>query len=202
MDLGGGSVAGMDYAPIAFSDFFERWTGRTRDEFLAEVRAPHLVMPRVEIVAGVEGQATEKVDPERTIAHWDLQLLMPVVARGGERPERPDAPDALDEKATSRITLGRAAENDLVLGDSRISKTQAWFERTPAGEWVVGDAGSTNGTRVDASTVPCTRGVRIHSGSRIRIAESLDLMFMEPEALWGVIERVRAAQQTIDQRPA
>jgi hypothetical protein len=188
MNLGGG-LAGMDYAPKAFFEFFERWTGRTREEFLAEVRAPHLVMPRVEITPGVEGQPTEKVDPERTIAHWDLQLLMPVVSRGGGSSE-------------TRITLGRAAENDLVLGDSRISKMQAWFERTAAGEWLVGDAGSTNGTRVDASAVPCTRGVRIHSGSRIRVAESLDLMFLEPEALWAVIERLRAAQQTIDQRPA
>lgn len=182
MDSGGGSVARMDHAPISFSDFFDHWTARPREEFLAEVVAPHLVMPSVEVVPGIEGQPTEKVDPERTIAHWDLQLLLPVVGR---------------DAASARITLGRSADNDLVLSDTRVSKAQTWFERTPAGEWLVGDAGSTNGTRVDASAVPRTHGVRIRSGSRIRVAESLDLMFLEPEALWGVIERVRAAQETL-----
>lgn len=165
MEPGGGSVTPMDHAPIAFSNFFDRWTARPREEFLAEVVAPYLVMPCVEVVPGVEGQPTEKVDPERTIAHWDLQLLMPVVGR---------------DAATTRISLGRAAGNDLVLSDARISKMQAWFERTPEGEWLVGDAGSTNGTRVDASPVPRTHGVRIRSGARIRVAESLDLMFLEP----------------------
>lgn len=190
MHVGGGAAGRMVGAPIAFSDFFDRWTGRTREEFLAEVRSPYLVMPSVEVGVPVDqAQPTEKVDPERTVAHWDLQLLMPVVGRAGGEPG-------------TRITVGRAADNDLVLGDARISKMQAWFERTPAGEWLVGDAGSTNGTRVDASTVPRTHGVRIHSGARIRVAESLDLMFFEPEALWGVIERVRAAQQMIDQRSA
>lgn len=143
-------------------------------------------MPRVEVVPGAEGQPTEKVNPERTVAHWDLQLLMAVVTRGG------------GEAETARITLGRAAENDLVVSDVRVSKTQTWLDRSSDGEWLVGDAGSTNGTRVDGSAVPRTHGVRIRSGARIRVAESLDLMFLEPEALWGIIERVRAAQETIE----
>lgn len=170
--------------PVSFAEFFATWAPRAREEFLAAHPDPHLVMPKVEVTASAEDAGTDRVDPARTIAHWDLQLLVRVRSRDG----RP-----------GRITVGRGAGNDVVIPDRRVSKAQAWFERRD-GEWVVGDAGSTNGTRVDAVPVPRTHGVVVRSGARIRLAEALDLMFVEGEALWRIVERVRTATEALSAR--
>src|SRR5688572_29753940 len=95
--------------PIAFSELFATWAHRSRDEFIAAHPAPCLVMPSMETPSAVEQAETERVDPARTVAHWDLQLLVPVVAR---------------DSSERRITVGRAADNDVVLPDARVSKTQ------------------------------------------------------------------------------
>lgn len=160
---------------IPFTDFFAAWSGRSRDEFLAEVTCPHLVLPRVEGEAIPDDAITGRVDPAHTVALWDLQLLLPVDGSG------------------QRLTIGRAPTCDLVVNDVRLSRVQATLERRPDCEWLLGDAGSTNGTRVNLERVPAHRGVPLRSGARIRLAEAIDLVFLSPASLWSVIARVRRA---------
>lgn len=161
--------------PIAFSEFFAAWSGRSRDEFLGEVTCPYLVLPKVEGRPVPDDTVTGRVDPAHTIAVWDMQSLLPVVGEG------------------DRLTLGRAPTCDVVVNDGRLSRVQATLERNPDGEWLISDAGSTNGTRVNLERVPAHRGVPLTAGARIRLAEAIDLVFLTPEALFGVVERVQRA---------
>jgi predicted component of type VI protein secretion system len=68
-----------------------------------------------------------------------------------------------------RVTVGRTDTNDVVLADERVSRLHAAFERV-AGEWLVRDLGSRNGTFVDGDRVLATRPVR--PGQEIRIGET------------------------------
>jgi pSer/pThr/pTyr-binding forkhead associated (FHA) protein len=68
-----------------------------------------------------------------------------------------------------RTTVGRADTNDVVLADERVSRLHAALELV-AGQWVVRDLGSRNGTFVDGDRVLATRPVR--PGQEIRIGET------------------------------
>ncbi len=56
---------------------------------------------------------------------------------------------ALNNPWQERISIGRARNNDIVLGDSSVSKLHAHFKRTKTGDYFVADAGSRNGTRLN-----------------------------------------------------
>lgn len=173
--------------PVSFADFFAAWSGRRRTEFLSKVRCPYLAVPLIGSAdpGPSEDPPTDKVDLTCTVAHWDLQVLLPVVR----------------VRSTAKcITLGRAQTNDVVLPDARISKTQASLEHRKAdGAWLIHDVGSTNGTKVDLQSVPRTHGVALKSGARIRLAEAIDAVFLEPESLFSVIERVSRARMTVEE---
>lgn len=178
--------------PVLFANFFAEWSGRRRTEFLAKVRCPYLALPVIG-TRSADGEATEdppptdKVDLTHTVAHWDLQVLLPIMR-------------ARRSSATS-VTLGRAPTNDVVLPDPRISKTQVSLARSKDdGAWWIRDLGSTNGTKVDLHSVPRTHGVPLRSGARIRLAEAIDAVFLEPEALFSVIERVGRARPAVPAR--
>jgi DNA-binding CsgD family transcriptional regulator len=68
-----------------------------------------------------------------------------------------------------RVTVGRTDSNDVVVADERVSRLHAAFERV-AGEWLVRDLGSRNGTFVDGDRVLTTRPV--WPGQEIRIGET------------------------------
>lgn len=167
---------------VPFAEFFTAWSAQTRSAFLRAVTTPHLLVPRLGAITpeGAE-QPTDKVDATRAVAHWDMHALLAVCRRDGRR---------------GRITLGRGPVNDLIVPDPRISKIQLWLERRATDDtWLLGDGGSTNGTRVDGVAVPPTRGATLRSGSRIRLAEALDVVFVEPVGLYGIIDRLRRAIQ-------
>jgi pSer/pThr/pTyr-binding forkhead associated (FHA) protein len=77
-----------------------------------------------------------------------------------------------------RVTVGRTDSNDVVIADERVSRLHAAFERV-AGEWLVRDLGSRNGTFVDGDRVLATRPVR--PGQEIRIGKTA--MFLRREGL-------------------
>jgi len=53
---------------------------------------------------------------------------------------------------TDRVTVGRMADNDLVLPDHTVSRNHAELVRTPSG-WTLRDLGSRNGTQVNGALV-------------------------------------------------
>lgn len=60
--------------------------------------------------------------------------------------------DGAPLRVVSRVTVGRAAGNDFVIDDERVSRRHAMLD-CDGGEWRVCDLGSTNGTRVNGRQV-------------------------------------------------
>jgi hypothetical protein len=83
------------------------------------------------------------------------------------------------------ITLGRASENDMVVPDVSISRFHAFVKEGANGEWLIHDAGSTNGTTVNGHSVP-QQGhgspAELKSGDNLRLGQ-VELTFLEAEAL-------------------
>ncbi len=94
--------------------------------------------------------------------------LLLVVVSGSARGKR--------VKLGERLTVGKAADNDLVLPDDTVSRHHCELERTPLGI-VVRDLGSTNHTRVGRTAV---REAVIESGSTIVVGSVELLLRGEP----------------------
>ncbi len=64
------------------------------------------------------------------------------------------------------VTVGRSAENHLVVDVAGVSRQHARLERIPAG-WVLRDLGSRNGTTLNG--IPCSTPVIVAVGDRMRV---------------------------------
>ena len=63
-----------------------------------------------------------------------------------------DDPEQEFELSKSSVSLGRAMTNDIILSDSRVSRSHARLDCHPKGCTLV-DLGSFNGTRVNGKTI-------------------------------------------------
>jgi hypothetical protein len=92
---------------------------------------------------------------------------------------------------THLITVGRAAKNDVAIEDISVSRFHAFFKRNPAGGFQLHDAGSTNGTLVNETSV-CTKEAGpptgVKSGDNIRFGQ-VDVTFLEVDALRSYIAK-------------
>jgi predicted component of type VI protein secretion system len=77
--------------------------------------------------------------------------------------------------------LGRDVSNDIVIGDSEISRQHARISRTPGG-YVLEDLGSTNGTYVGGERL--SGPLALNPGDMIGLGENVSLVFSatSPEA--------------------
>ncbi len=163
-----------------FGEFVQDYKARDRDEFLEVVKEPHLLVPGINrLEAPDDGGSfmTLRFKPGQQAREADVLGII------GVRKRRDSNAFAM------MITLGRAPNNDLVLPDQRVSKFHAYFRRVGA-QWMLNDANSMNGTWVDGVQVPPERSSPLKSGARIRLAETLELEFLEPDQLF---ERLQSA---------
>lgn len=56
-----------------------------------------------------------------------------------------------------RATIGRSKDADCVLRDPNVSRHHAELRRSPSGDWMIADLGSTNGVKVNGRRVASTR---------------------------------------------
>jgi hypothetical protein len=68
------------------------------------------------------------------------------------------------------ITVGRTANNDLVLNDVTVSRFHAYF-RAADGAWRVCDAGSKNGTKLAGKALEARKEVAIHAGQAVTFGD-------------------------------
>jgi pSer/pThr/pTyr-binding forkhead associated (FHA) protein len=68
--------------------------------------------------------------------------------------------------AADRVTIGRGAENDVVLNDAGVSRTHARIERQ-GDAWVLLDNGSANGTELNDAILKAPQGLKL--GDRIGV---------------------------------
>ena len=96
-----------------------------------------------------------------------------------------------------RITVGKAAENDIPLTDDpTASHLHAILERFPAG-WCVTDLGSSNGTAVNGERIWSSR--RLRPGDEIRVGQTR-LIFRDPLSALGTQTEAEDAPPTLTGR--
>ncbi|MCO5168528.1 MAG: FHA domain-containing protein [Planctomycetes bacterium] len=165
---------------VAYEDFVRARSGLERADFLAEVTDPHLFIPSLNPVGAPEEPtsfATMRFAPGAARpAPREGAMIIPVRKRR-------------DSNAFAMmITLGRAPNNDLVIPDQRVSKFHAYFRKLGQ-QWTINDANSMNGTWVGAQRISSDRSAALQSGASIRLAETLEMIFLLPEELY---ERLQA----------
>ena len=83
------------------------------------------------------------------------------------------------------ITIGRTANNDVVLRDVTVSRLHAFFRHREQ-RWVLADAGSKNGTSVNGDALAPRRERDVRSGTPVRIGD-LELTFYTSPDLFDVL---------------
>jgi hypothetical protein len=97
----------------------------------------------------------------------------------------------VQETFPSMIMLGRTLNNDIVVGDTSISKFHAFFRVGPA-TIEVADAGSRNGTFVGDKKLTPKQMERLKPGDRVRFAR-LAFQLLDAPSCWDWL--VRAMDQ-------
>ncbi len=151
----------------------------TKAEFLATHKAPFLLQLTDTLGdtqgCPAEGFGTIALPPGKVAAPSDHRLF--------ELKKRSSNPFA------DMITVGRAANNDVVIASPCVSKFHAFFRATPRG-WAIVDADSSNGTHVDG--VPLrSASVSLLDLARAPIATRFGSVVCElfsPEALWDYVQ--------------
>ena len=163
---------------ISFNTFQAQHKDLSREEFLAQIQDPYVMLVRSSTHSGSgSGFHTVKFTKEAVdSASEDQANLLPVRKRA-------------DGNAFGiMITMGRASNNDLVIPNQKISKFHAYF-RQMGSSWRISDANSRNGTFLDGVEVPKEQGSEIQNGARIKLAKTVELIFYTPA---GLFERLQA----------
>src|SRR5574340_1050031 len=87
-------------------------------------------------------------------------------------------PEQEFELGKASISLGRALTNDIILNDTRVSRSHARLECGPEGCSLV-DLGSSNGTRLNGARVPGRAALA--PGDMLGLG-SLQLRYLPPQA--------------------
>ena len=89
------------------------------------------------------------------------------------------------------ITVGRTANNDLILSDPSISKLHAFFAHGGPDGFVLADAGSKNGTWVaGVQLLPRGEPAPVRAADRIRFGR-IEFTVVDSGACWDTIDRMR-----------
>jgi len=162
--------------PIGYEEFVATHEGLTEEEFLARVRCPVLLVPPYAVASNDPADTpflTNAFSPEALSGNMGGgRLLIAPVRKRGE-----------SNAFSSMVTLGRAANNDLVLSNSNVSKFHAYL-RQMGEKWMLSDANSRNGTELDGKRIPAERPFPLRSGARIRLATLVTLQFLLPADLY------------------
>jgi hypothetical protein len=109
-----------------------------------------------------------RVSPVRAVLGRLARARREALRRVGGYPQAPPPPALLLPPGPGTFTIGRDAACDLVLSDMTVSRTHAGL-RLEAGGWLLSDAGSTNGTRLNGwrvtSPVPVRAGDQVTFGA-------------------------------------
>lgn len=172
-------------APLTLGDLATSLKGMSRADFLA--RHPHPFLFRQNEPGGaVEGLATTTafntmgLDPKKIRARAQKILttpIFPVVKREG------------GNAFGLMVTMGRAANNDIVFPDQQVSKFHASLSKNHQGQWTLTDA-SSNGTWVDGVKLETRTPCPLRLDSSIDLARAVSLSFLVPERVFAEVESI------------
>ena len=115
------------------------------------------------------------------------QSGLSVPSMGGGDPMAAVIEKSADNAFKHRVTIGRTSNNDIVLDDNSVSRFHAWFEER-AGEWLVVDAGSRNGTVVNGKKLAAKASFTMVNGTSLRIG-ALPLTFYSAQGFFEMLQR-------------
>src|SRR3954447_9125196 len=145
--------------------YVSRMGGRSRDEFVAEVKVPLLVQLTEPETAGKQ----ESSVPRFGTMSMNKENLVFAEAGLCVFPLRKQATNAF----AMMVTVGRAANNDIVFPYDGISKFHAYFTKAPDGAWTLADAKSTNGTFLEGKRLAA------EAKERLDLKRPLEIWFAE-----------------------
>jgi pSer/pThr/pTyr-binding forkhead associated (FHA) protein len=82
------------------------------------------------------------------------------------------------------VSVGRAANNDIVFGVDSVSKFHAYFT-SEGGSWAITDYRSTNGTHLNGRRIQPNKPTPIKDGDRVRFGEHVSVQFLESASLYA-----------------
>ena len=145
--------------------FADPIAGRDRRDLAAAVDADEASGPRADDDAGHD----DGDSPGRPTDTMVFTIPRPSAPTARLRVIPPDGEEHLHEFDGSSLTIGRAADNDLVLPDGRVSRHHARVTGR-RGTLVYTDLGSTNGSRVNGAPVG---ELVLGAGDRIELGDSV-----------------------------
>lgn len=158
-----------------------------RDDFIANhpwlflVGEPVLQQPRTaqKTLTNVAPalRKLETLSPDTPNPEPNISVVGLVVA--GIRKRQPVFPEM--------ITVGRTANNDVVIPDATVSKFHAYFRTTEKGLELV-DAASRNGTKVMGRVLSPKQPIDVSLGTRVRFG-SIDLVLRDAGETWDAIRK-------------
>ncbi|MBL4847766.1 MAG: FHA domain-containing protein [Planctomycetes bacterium] len=159
---------------ISYQTFLVQFGSLGRDDFLKAIEVPYVLITQT-ANAQDSGFLTVKFTKEAVTKSGEREGSMVLAVR-----KRPDA-----NAFGMMITIGRAANNDLVIEHQKISKFHAYFREAVSG-WRICDANSRNGTTIGEVPVePGQEGLPVKSGARIKLGKAVSLVFLEPADLYN-----------------
>ena len=84
------------------------------------------------------------------------------------------------------VSVGRARNHDIVLRHRSVSKFHAWFEVDDSGVFYLGDAKSTNATKVNGKIVMGPGLTRVDAGAELLFG-SVEATLCAPDTLWDAV---------------
>lgn len=82
------------------------------------------------------------------------------------------------------ITLGRTSQNDIIISDTSVSRSQAFFRKRDP-NWFLCDAGSKNGTRVDGQLLLPRTEIQLRDNARLEFG-SVESRFCSANTLFDL----------------
>lgn len=163
---------------IPYQTFVAQYGALPEGEFLSRITDPHVLI--------TQSQGA------RDSGFMTVKFTKEAVTESGERRGAMVLPVSKREGANAfgmMITIGRAANNDLVIEHQKVSKFHAYFRKAESG-WRVCDANSRNGTQVGELTLePGQEGHEVRSGQRVMLGKAVELVFLSPADLYARLKK-------------
>ncbi|MBI3724122.1 FHA domain-containing protein [bacterium] len=147
------------------------------EEFLKQHESPFLVVETLEEIPGMVSPGDLLLATRKGGRAQARRMVSPIAKRPGANP------------FADLISVGRGANNDIVIVGLAMSKVHAYFVRTGDAGWSIQDAGSMNGTAVRRERLaPKGPPTPVCDGDVVQFGDNVLANFMTPESFARLLD--------------